>query len=332
MSDCLTTSREDGGVLLHVHQVTKYDPADRDEHGHYTGAEDIVSDHGAVESAYLAAAAAFAEDSGITHLTIHDPGVTSFVNFGLEVPVEGHGLAGLFPPDLTGYHDGARVTLDVGLGLVRAMLRDNGAWCRLEADDRFFVHVGWDQYMYVGSAEPCTRAIAHTRSLGLFPERLVASPYDPSLDEPAEPLCPADDEFWAELTALATQRGTVLLEERYVNHASRWHRLRPTDIAVIRPRLTPRAWLLAWPDLSADVAGVLAALPSEGLVELVWEDEGGRITTLVVHDELFPRLPALLAEASAAMVLSVYADDDDHSLLSAVLPDDDGVVRARWGR
>jgi hypothetical protein len=43
------------------------------------------------------------------------------------------------------------VPIDVGLALVRAMLRDSGAWCRLEAEGAFAVHVGWDQYEYVGS-------------------------------------------------------------------------------------------------------------------------------------------------------------------------------------
>ncbi|MFH8394277.1 hypothetical protein [Streptomyces sp. NPDC018036] len=90
-----------------AHRITKYDPADRDERGHYHGAEDTVSDHGPVEAAYLEAIAAFAQESGIDRLEIRDPGVTGFVNFGLEAPVEGHGLAGLFPPDLTGSPSGA---------------------------------------------------------------------------------------------------------------------------------------------------------------------------------------------------------------------------------
>ncbi|MFB9884512.1 hypothetical protein ACFFMN_41930 [Planobispora siamensis] len=61
-----------------------------------------------------------------------------------------------------------------GLELVRAMLRDNGAWCRLEAAGRFFVHVGYDQYVYVGSIDPCEQARERTRALGLFPERIGA--------------------------------------------------------------------------------------------------------------------------------------------------------------
>lgn len=35
-----------------VHRITKYDPADRDERGHYTGAQDTDTDHGPVEAAY----------------------------------------------------------------------------------------------------------------------------------------------------------------------------------------------------------------------------------------------------------------------------------------
>ncbi|WP_406352534.1 hypothetical protein [Streptomyces sp. NBC_01635] len=198
-----------------VHRITKYDPADRDEHGHYTGAEDTVSDHGPVEAAYLAAIAAFAEASDIDRLEIREPAVTGFVHFGVEPPIEGHGLGGLFPPDLTGYHDGAEVSLPVALELVRAMLRDQGAWCRLEVGDVFTVHVGWDQYVYVGSDRPCAEAVARTRELGLFPEPLTASPYAAEFDE-AEVTEPADEDFWTRVRALLASPQTLLLEETYV--------------------------------------------------------------------------------------------------------------------
>ncbi|TQM80944.1 hypothetical protein FHX81_3302 [Saccharothrix saharensis] len=314
--------------LPHVFRITKYDPADRDEHGHYNGPEDITSDHGAVEAAYLSAADAFARATGVHRLTVRDPHVTGLVHFGAEAPIEGHGLAGLFPPDLTGYHDGAEVSLDTGLELVRVMLRDNGAWCRLEVEGRFFVHVGYDQYMYVGSAEPCDEAVGRTESLGLFPERLDSSPYDPSYDVPA-PQRPADDAFWAELTGLAAGRGAVVLEEGYVGNASRWHRLTAADVGAVRARLTPRARLLVWPDLDHDVAAVLRDLPEEGRSDLVWEHPDGRITSCTVDEEDYPRLPAQLAGARAAMAISVYSHER-HPLLTAVLPDADGVLRARW--
>ncbi|MEU6715499.1 RNA-binding protein [Nonomuraea sp. NPDC046802] len=317
-------------IGLHVYRVTKYDPADRDEHGHYVGPEDVDSDHGPVEAAYLAAVAAFAQETGVTCLTIRDPGVTGFVNFGVEPPSDGHGLAGLFPPDLTGYHDGAQVPMAVALELVRAMLRGNGAWCRLEAEDRFFVHVGYDQYVYIGSALPCPHAVTLTHQRGLFAEPISQSPLDPQLDEddPARRR-PADAAFWAELDALVSKRGAVMLEEGYVDNASRWHRITFGQVAAIRSRLAPRAKLLVWPDLSADVDAALADLPDEGLFDIVWQNPQGHITSLTVDETDYPALPAILAGASAVLILSCY-EGAETPLMTAVLPDPDGVLRARW--
>ncbi|MFZ4268299.1 RNA-binding protein [Streptomyces arboris] len=256
-----------------VHRITKYDPADRDEHGGYRGAEDTVSDHGPVEAAYLAAISAFAQAAGIDRLEIREPSVTGHVHFGARPAVEGHGLNGLFPADLTGYHDGAEVSLAVALELVRVMLREQGAWCRLEAGDAFSVHVGWDQYVYVGSDRPCADAVARTRALGLFPEPLTASPYaaEPEVTEAA------DEDFWASVrTELAARQG-LLLEETHV--ATRWHRLTTENLNAVRAGLGPRALLTVWPDLQPDIDAILTALPSEWHVEFVWEARDGTIKT-----------------------------------------------------
>ncbi|MDT7789757.1 MAG: hypothetical protein QOF58_8176, partial [Pseudonocardiales bacterium] len=271
--------------------------------------------------------AAFASDTGITELTIREPEVSGFVNFGLEPNIDGHGLIGLFPPDLSGYHDGARVPLATGVALVRAMLRDNGAWCRLESDDRFFVHVGYDQYMYIGSAEPCHDAVAHVRTLGLFPKLVDRSPWDPYFNELEEPR-PADDEFWAELARLAAERGTVILEEQHVGNASRWHRLRSADTPAVRAGLTPRARLMIWPELNEDVVAELRTLDDRDLVTVVWEDRDGRITNFWADGEDRPAIAVRLVKAKSALVISGYEDEYD-PLLTAVLPDDDGVVRVR---
>ncbi|RDI33350.1 hypothetical protein [Lentzea flaviverrucosa] len=311
---------------MHVFKVTKYDPAHFGDRG-YFGPEDCRSDHGPLEAAYLAAVEAFAEDTGVTELTIREPEVAGFVNFGLEPNVDGHGLIGLFPADLTGYHDGARVPLATGVALVRAMLRDNGAWCRLEVDGRFFVHVGYDQYMYIGSSEPCDDAVGRVSALGLFPVPFGESPYDPYFNELEVPR-PADDAFWAELTQLALDRETVVLEEVYVGNASRWHRLRAADVPAIRDELTPRARLVVWPELNEDVVAELRTLDDSDLVTIVWEDRDGRITHFWADGEDRPAITVHLAKAKSAMVLSGYADDYD-PLLMAVLPDDDGVVRVR---
>jgi predicted RNA-binding protein with RPS1 domain len=316
-------------VLPYVYQVTKYDPADRNQHGHYTGSEPASSDHGPVEAAYLQAVAAFAEDAAVDHLAIREPQVTSFVHFGFEPPVDGHGLDGLLPNGLAGFYDGASVSIEVGLELVRAMLRDNGAWCRLEVDGAFTVHVGWDQYLYIGSSRPCEAALARTRSLGLFPERLDASPYDFAPDDPHHVQRPADTDFWARLRwAVGAYRATFL-EETYADNGTRWHRLTHDNIETVRSHLAPRARLAVWPDLLTDVDAAMAALPDEDTVEIIWEDHDGRITSTVVDETEFETMASRIAGARAAGVLSL-AVDERQPLFTAVLPDSDGVLRARW--
>ncbi len=86
--------------LPYVYRVTKYDPADRDEHGHYTGAEDTVSDHGEIEAACLRAVEAFAVEAGVDRLRVREPQVPSLTHFGAERPPEDFGLDGLFPTGL----------------------------------------------------------------------------------------------------------------------------------------------------------------------------------------------------------------------------------------
>jgi predicted RNA-binding protein with RPS1 domain len=316
-------------VLPYVYQVTKYDPADRDQHGHYAGTEDPTSDHGPVETAYLQAVAAFAEDSGVDQLAIREPQLGGFAHFGLEPPVDGYGLAGLFPAGAAGFHDGALVPIGVGVELVRAMLRDNGAWCRLEAEGEFTVHVGWDQYLYLGSSRPCEAALTRTRALGLFTQRLDASPYDFAPDDPAYVQRPADANFWARLGWTVSAHRATFLEETFAVNASRWHRLSRDNITTVRSQLTPRAQLSVWPDLLTDVDTAVAALPGEGLVKIIWEKEDGQITSAVVDETQFEDVTSQLAGASAAGVVSQYAGED-LPLFTAVLPDSDGVLRARW--
>lgn len=316
--------------LPYVYRVTKYDPADRDEHGYYTGSEDIVSDHGEVEASYLQAVAAFARDTGVDHLAVREPQIPSYAHFGAEPPVDGFGLDGHFPAGPTGFHDGAELPLEIGLQLVRAMLRDNGAWCRLEAEGAFAVHVGWDQYLYISSSRPCEEALAHTRELGLFPERLDASPYAFGAEEEEQGIQrPGDDDFWAELhRAVATGRAGIL-EETYLEGASRWHHLTSDTIDPVRLGLAPRARLAVWPSLSTDIDAVLGGLPTDGLVEGVWQDDDGNIHSAVAGEDGFPELTARIFRAHAAALLSVYAGES-MPLCTAVMPDNDGVLRARW--
>ncbi|MFI9829103.1 RNA-binding protein [Streptomyces sp. NPDC051913] len=316
----------------HVYRVTKYDPADRDERGHYHGPEDVVSDHGEVEAACLKAVAAFAADTGVDHLVVREPEVSSLVHFGGEPAREDFGLDALFPSGRDGFHDGARVPLDVGLELVRVMLRDGGAWCRLEVEDTFAVHVGWDQYLYVGSDRACEQALARTRALGLFPERLAASPYAFGAGDGEEApgvQRAADDAFWVDVRHAVAAGRAGILEEMYLEGASRWHHLTGDSVDPVRAGLAPRARLAVWPPLSTDVEAVLDSLPADGLVEGVWQCEDGLVHSAVAHEEVFTELASRMSGARAAALLSVYADERV-PVCTAVMPDQDGVLRARW--
>ncbi|MEW2622917.1 S1 RNA-binding domain-containing protein [Streptomyces sp. NPDC048106] len=316
-------------MLPYVYLVTKYDPADRDQHGHYAGAEPTTSAHEPVEAAYLKAVAAFAEETGVDRLAIREPQIGSLPRFGLEPPADGYGLAGLFPGGLADFHDGALVPITVVLELVRAMLRDSGAWCRLEVEGAFAVHVGWDQYLYIGSSLPCEAALARARSLGLFPERLDASPYDFAPDDPLREQRPADADFWARLHWTVSAHRATFLEETYAGNATRWHRLTRDNIETVRSQLAPRAQLAVWPDLLTDIDAAMASLRDEGPVEILWEDEGGRITSTVTDEIQFEAVTSQLTGARAAGVVSL-ATDERRPLFTAVLPDSDGVLRARW--
>ncbi|BCL18195.1 hypothetical protein ACPCBX_05960 [Streptomyces tuirus] len=110
----------------------------------------------------------------------------------------------------------------------------------------FTVHVGWDQYVYIGGDRLCADAVARPRKLGLFPEPMTASPYAAELEEP-EVTEAAGEDFWARVRTELASRQTVLLEEATVRNAARWHRLTPENLDTVRAGLSPRALLTVSP-------------------------------------------------------------------------------------
>ncbi|MEV0763437.1 hypothetical protein [Nocardia sp. NPDC050435] len=157
-------------ILPFEYRVTKYDPRHRDDHGHYrrdewTSASDIgrrfesgvltIEEYLRVERDYLSTLAACAAAAGCAALTVTDREARDLRDPVLRAGVEG-----------------ARLPMPAVLEVARGVLREQ-LWCRLEDEDRFFAHFGWDYYLYLGSATPIEQvAGAH----GLFAEAMV-SPY-----------------------------------------------------------------------------------------------------------------------------------------------------------
>ncbi|SDW21926.1 hypothetical protein [Paenibacillus sp. CF384] len=60
--------------------------------------------------------------------------------------------------------------------LICKMILRNFADCQLYSKDNFFVHFGWDYYMYIGSNQKSLTAIEFAKKSGLYVEEL-SSPY-----------------------------------------------------------------------------------------------------------------------------------------------------------
>lgn len=318
-----------------VYRITPYDPADLDAAADEGSTLIAYDSRERVAAACVAAVAGFALDAAVEQVTIDNPMAEGFFSFSVRAGSGGHGLSGLFPYDSVGFHDGARVPLATGLGLLRAMVLREGAWCRLLADNGFFVHVGDRDDIYVGDAREHENAVSRTRTLGLFADRVASSPYDPALDE-TDTSRAADEEFWSEVGALVAGLGGVLLEERPSGNAYRWHRLTTADeVGAVRQRLSPRARLAVWPDLTDDIDVIRAAVVrGERLQLLVEQYPGGGFHRACVAEPGMGRAdvpnPRITAGPGHRAALVPLERDDRCPLLAAVLPDADGVLRARW--
>lgn len=170
--------------IKHQWRVTKYNPDYRDEHGHYTlieewtspsdigetfdGNELTLDDYLRVEEAYIDSAIAFMEESGIQSVRV----------LGLEGSITEEDRASfLFESEFEGVLLKEDSLVDLGaLRLIMKMVLRDFIWCQLYDGDRFFIHLGTDYYMYVGSHMNCPAAIEWSATHGLFVES-EPSPY-----------------------------------------------------------------------------------------------------------------------------------------------------------
>lgn len=160
---------------MNEYRVTKYNPAFRDQFGHYTKAEWIMfkdigetfsgvlftrEEYERVEEAYVQVALSFLRESGLSSIRV--AGIENHSNQSLDFDNDS-----VLPLDRVGE-------------IIRQTLRAE-IYCRFEGSE-CFIHFGWDYYMYIGVPHPCPRAEAGAAELGLFVEEF-ASPYRESLEE-----------------------------------------------------------------------------------------------------------------------------------------------------
>jgi len=176
--------------IHHQWRVTKYNPDNRDEHGHYAVVEDWTSpseigktfdgneltldDYLRMETAYLDAAMAFMEESGIHFVRI----------LGLEEHItEENRATSLYENEFERLvlKEDSLISLDDVRLVMKMVLRDF-IWCQLYSEERLFIHFGTDYYMYIGSHVDCPSAIEWAATHGLFVEN-KPSPYGVSEEE-----------------------------------------------------------------------------------------------------------------------------------------------------
>jgi len=164
-------------------RISKYDPGLRDAQGHFQGDEWTFfaqigrsfngkpltyKDYVAVESAYVHTIMRFLSDVGLDSLRISGltaPSTTFIARRELQDIL-------LRPEDLC---DDSVIELDQLADVIRLNLREL-TWCRLQEAGRFYLHFGWDYYVYIGSTSPSLVAIRRAEQDGLHVEA-KASPY-----------------------------------------------------------------------------------------------------------------------------------------------------------
>ncbi|MCP1452438.1 hypothetical protein [Priestia megaterium] len=155
-------------------RVTKYNPLHRNNEGSYlyddwtsfheVGNKVSLSNYLRIEEAYIHAIVAFMNDMNINTVYIH----------ALELSSDE--IQNQYVSDFTSnLWIGKGISIEEVKELAKLTLR-KAVWCKLGIKNLFFIHFGYDYYMYIGANSNCHEARKSVKSLGLYVEEFE-SPY-----------------------------------------------------------------------------------------------------------------------------------------------------------
>lgn len=168
---------------MYFWRITKYNPFLRDDqgrylHGDWTACSDIgkkfegkiltLAEYMRVEDAYVNAVVSLMKCVGISSLCIE----------ALEKKNRQYEKLSYDNHMFTVYkklRKGSLLSLNEIESVVRLALRED-IWCKLKYSSFFYVHFGYDYYMYIGSAQMCKKEIQKIQEMGLYVEE-QESPY-----------------------------------------------------------------------------------------------------------------------------------------------------------
>lgn len=156
-------------------KITKYDPLNRDADGSYlndekwtcfseVGTKVSIEEYLKTEQNYINAIGSFMAEMGLNKAY-----VIALEQWSDEVENQN---ANTF---LSKIWIGKAITVQEVQELAKLTLR-NAIWCKMGFKNQFFVHFGYDYYMYIGAIRECTKAIDAVIQSGLFVEGFD-SPY-----------------------------------------------------------------------------------------------------------------------------------------------------------
>jgi hypothetical protein len=176
---------------MFCYRITKYNPDFRDKNGAFQGEDwTSISDVGknfsgriltfeeylSVENKYISSALHFFNETDLKNLSV----------VGLEQKqdqkrdFEDARFSGL-DYEKKNFREGMKIDGSNLPQLCRLILREI-IWCRLESDQNFYIHFGWDFYMYIGTSIWPDASVDFTRQQGLFVEE-IESPYSQLSEE-----------------------------------------------------------------------------------------------------------------------------------------------------
>ena len=158
-------------------RITKYNPKNRDEKGCYldkkectcfseVGTKVSKEDYIRTESDYINAITTFMDELGVNKLYLN-----ALEMWSDEVKSQN------VSPFLSKMWVGKPISAQEIKELAKLTLR-NVIWCKLSCKNKFFVHFGYDYYMYIGTNRDSPNARKKIEATGLYVEEF----YSPYLD------------------------------------------------------------------------------------------------------------------------------------------------------
>ncbi|NHN34686.1 hypothetical protein [Paenibacillus agricola] len=191
-------------IIVYSWRITKYDPDQRDEDGHYlhdewTSFSDIGKEFNGekldyysyfrVEMQYVNVILAFKEYLGLSHLKVKElelyeehynlknlPSPTNEVNIDYSFAV--HPIYLRYYQKLPTYiEEGFLLKSHTEIMAACSLILRDVFWCKLVADTKLQVHFGFDFYMYVVSSENCNPVIEKFKESKILFVEEYESPY-----------------------------------------------------------------------------------------------------------------------------------------------------------